>query len=138
MEPPISVRYSRLRGTLGKLGIPFCLLGRPPLLFLPSIASSDLFLARAQLLCRDLLGGDVAVRHLEDVEAGPGEGGGGHRAPVGGEPDAPPPSNETGPGSIGLDALNQMFEHGRQVQASQQDALRSIFETMLGGGQRKA
>ena len=54
------------------------------------------------------------------------------------EPDAPPPSNETGPGSIGLDALNQMFEHGRQVQASQQDALRSIFETMLGGGQRKA
>jgi hypothetical protein len=55
------------------------------------------------------------------------------------EPDqAPPPSGETGPGSIGLDALNQMFEHGRQVQAGQQDALRSIFETMLGGGQRKA
>ncbi|RXT53090.1 hypothetical protein B6S44_20380 [Bosea sp. Tri-44] len=55
------------------------------------------------------------------------------------EPDEPPPSSgETGPGSIGLDALNQMFEHGRQVQAGQQDALRSIFETMLGGGQRKA
>lgn len=55
------------------------------------------------------------------------------------EPDqVPPPSGETGPGSIGLDALNQMFEHGRQVQAGQQDALRSIFETMLGGGQRKA
>jgi hypothetical protein len=53
------------------------------------------------------------------------------------EPDEPPASNETGAGSIGLDALNQMFEHGRQVQASQQDALRSIFETMLGGGQRK-
>jgi hypothetical protein len=53
------------------------------------------------------------------------------------EPDEPPPSSETGPGSIGLDALNQMFEHGRQVQSSQQDALRSIFETMLGGGQRK-
>ncbi|AZO78769.1 MULTISPECIES: DUF937 domain-containing protein [unclassified Bosea (in: a-proteobacteria)] len=54
------------------------------------------------------------------------------------ESDEPPPSSETGPGSIGLDALNQMFEHGRQVQAGQQDALRSIFETMLGGGQRKA
>jgi hypothetical protein len=54
------------------------------------------------------------------------------------EPDEPPPSSETGPGSIGLDALNQMFEHGRQMQAGQQDALRSIFETMLGGGQRKA
>jgi hypothetical protein len=55
------------------------------------------------------------------------------------EPEEPPPSSgEASPGSIGLDALNQMFEHGRQVQASQQDALRSIFETMLGGGQRKA
>lgn len=54
------------------------------------------------------------------------------------EQDEPPPSSETGPGSIGLDALNQMFEHGREMQAGQQDALRSIFETMLGGGQRKA
>lgn len=54
------------------------------------------------------------------------------------EPEQPPPSSETGPGSIGLDALNQMFEHGRKVQADQQEALRSIFETMLGGGQRKA
>ena len=54
------------------------------------------------------------------------------------EPEEPPTSSgEASPGSIGLDALNQMFEHGRQVQASQQDALRSIFETMLGGGQRK-
>ncbi|MGX1787741.1 DUF937 domain-containing protein [Bosea sp. NPDC055332] len=53
------------------------------------------------------------------------------------EPDETPPPSETGPGSIGLDALNQMFEHGRQMQAGQQDALRSIFETMLGGGQRK-
>lgn len=50
---------------------------------------------------------------------------------------APQSAGEANPGSIGLDALNQMFEHGRQVQASQQDALRSIFETMLGGGQRK-
>jgi hypothetical protein len=48
------------------------------------------------------------------------------------------PAGPAGPGSIGLDALNQMFEHGRQMQAGQQDALRSIFETMLGGGQRKA
>ncbi|SFB97487.1 hypothetical protein SAMN05428997_103175 [Bosea sp. CRIB-10] len=53
------------------------------------------------------------------------------------EPEAQP-AGPASPGSIGLDALNQMFEHGRQVQSSQQDALRSIFETMLGGGQRKA
>ena len=51
------------------------------------------------------------------------------------QPDAdePPPSTETGPGSIGLDALNRMFEHGRQVQDSHQDALKSIFEGMFGG-----
>jgi hypothetical protein len=47
--------------------------------------------------------------------------------------DAPPPSSATGPGSIGLDALNQMFEHGRQIQDSHQDALKSIFDTMFGG-----
>lgn len=54
------------------------------------------------------------------------------------ETDEPPPSGETGPGSIGLDALNQMFEHGRKVQSDHQDALKSIFEAMLGGGQRRA
>lgn len=54
------------------------------------------------------------------------------------EPEEPAPSGETGPGSIGLDALNQMFEHGRKVQADHQDALRSIFEAMLGGGQRRS
>lgn len=54
------------------------------------------------------------------------------------EPNEPPPSGETGPGSIGLDALNQMFEHGRKVQSDHQDALKSIFEAMLGGGQRRA
>jgi hypothetical protein len=52
------------------------------------------------------------------------------------EPEEPAPSGETGPGSIGLDALNQMFEHGRKVQADHQDALRSIFEAMLGGQRR--
>ncbi|AMJ58948.1 DUF937 domain-containing protein [Bosea sp. PAMC 26642] len=51
--------------------------------------------------------------------------------------DEPPPSSGTGPGSIGLDALNQMFEHGRQVQDSHQDALKSIFEGMFGGSQRR-
>lgn len=54
------------------------------------------------------------------------------------EPDEAPPSGEAGPGSIGLDALNQMFEHGRKVQSDHQDALKSIFEVMLGGGQRRA
>ncbi|KUL97216.1 hypothetical protein DK26_02880 [Bosea sp. WAO] len=54
------------------------------------------------------------------------------------EPQQPAPSGETSPGSIGLDALNQMFEHGRKVQDSHQDALKSIFDAMLGGGQRRA
>lgn len=40
-----------------------------------------------------------------------------------------------GPGSIGLDALNQMFEHGRQIQDEHQKAMKSIFDAMLGGGQ---
>ncbi|RDJ23650.1 DUF937 domain-containing protein [Bosea caraganae] len=47
---------------------------------------------------------------------------------------APPPSSGANtPGSIGLDALNQMFEHGRQVQDGHQDALKSILDAMLGG-----
>lgn len=49
------------------------------------------------------------------------------------EPEEAPPSSQTGPGSIGLDALNQMFEHGRKVQDSHQDALKTIFDTMFGG-----
>ncbi len=53
------------------------------------------------------------------------------------EPEAdPPPSGETGPGSIGLDALNAMFETGRQVQDSHQNAMKDIFDTMFGGGRR--
>lgn len=52
------------------------------------------------------------------------------------EPSAAP-SGEPGPGSIGLDALNQMFETGRKVQSDHQDALKSIFDVMLGGGQKK-
>lgn len=53
------------------------------------------------------------------------------------EPADTPSSAQTGPGSIGLDALNQMFEHGRQVQDSHQDALKSIFEGMFGGQNRR-
>ena len=49
------------------------------------------------------------------------------------EPEEAPASSQAGPGSIGLDALNQMFEHGRQVQDSHQDALKTIFDTMFGG-----
>jgi len=53
------------------------------------------------------------------------------------EADQPAPSSAPGtPGSIGLDALNQMFEHGRQVQEGHQDALKSILDAMLGGGRR--
>lgn len=46
-----------------------------------------------------------------------------------------PSSSANGPGSIGLDALNQMFEHGRQIQDDHQNALKSILDAMLGGGQ---
>lgn len=52
------------------------------------------------------------------------------------EPEDAPASPATGPGSIGLDALNQMFEHGRKVQDSHQDAMKSIFDTMFGGPKR--
>jgi hypothetical protein len=45
------------------------------------------------------------------------------------------PAEAPGAGSIGLDALNQMFEHGRQIQDDHQNALKSILDAMLGGGQ---
>ena len=55
------------------------------------------------------------------------------------EPEAdtelPPPSSGTGPGSIGLDALNDMFKTGRQIQDDHQNALKDILDAMLGGGQ---
>jgi len=44
-----------------------------------------------------------------------------------------PPANR--PGSTGLAALNQTFEHGRQIQDDHQNALKSILDAMLGGGQ---
>ena len=53
------------------------------------------------------------------------------------EPEEASASSATGPGSIGLDALNQMFEHGRKVQDSHQDAMKSILDTMFGGKQRR-
>lgn len=51
------------------------------------------------------------------------------------EPGEAPSSSTSGPGSIGLDALNQMFEHGRQIQDEHQNALKSILDAMLRGGQ---
>jgi len=51
--------------------------------------------------------------------------------------EAAPSSSANGPGSIGLDALNQMFEHGRQIQDDHQNALKSILDAMLGGGQAR-
>lgn len=47
-----------------------------------------------------------------------------------------PTPGETGPGSIGLDALNRMFETGRQVQDGHQNAMKEIFDTMFGGQRR--
>lgn len=51
--------------------------------------------------------------------------------------EAAPSPSANGPGSIGLDALNQMFEHGRQIQDDHQNALKSILDAMLGGGQAR-
>lgn len=53
------------------------------------------------------------------------------------EPQDEAPPAGTGPGAIGLDALNQMFETGRQVQDSHQQAMKSIFDTMFGGPSRR-
>ncbi|MCZ8041458.1 MAG: DUF937 domain-containing protein [Beijerinckiaceae bacterium] len=53
------------------------------------------------------------------------------------EPQDAAPSADAGPGAIGLDALNQMFETGRQVQDSHQEAMKSIFDTMFGGPGRR-
>ena len=53
------------------------------------------------------------------------------------ETDGSPSSQAPDAGSIGLDALNQMFEHGRQIQDEHQNALKSILDAMLGGGQRR-
>lgn len=94
----------------------------------------------------DQMGGGILGQILTGMLGGaqqPGEepAPAGRRSRPEPEPEAeaaePPPSFGTGPGSIGLDALNQMFEHGRQVQDSHQDALKSIFEGMFGGSQRR-
>jgi hypothetical protein len=53
------------------------------------------------------------------------------------EPEDEAPPAGAGPGAIGLDALNQMFETGRQVQDSHQQAMKSIFDTMFGGPGRR-
>ena len=58
------------------------------------------------------------------------------RAPEPSPQDDAPPAG-AGPGAIGLDALNQMFETGRQVQDSHQQAMKSIFDTMFGGPGRR-
>jgi hypothetical protein len=85
-----------------------------------------------------MLGGAQPRQEPEAPQAQPRAAPSSRRSPEP-EPEAEeaPPSSETGPGSIGLDALNQMFEHGRQVQDSHQDALKSIFEGMFGGSQRR-
>lgn len=60
--------------------------------------------------------------------------------PAGGE--AQPPGGAEGRAagpaadSLGLDALNQMFESGRKVQEEHQNALQSIFDAMLKGQSR--
>jgi hypothetical protein len=57
------------------------------------------------------------------------------RSPAPEPEEAAPSSSANGPGSIGLDALNQMFEHGRQIQDDHQNALKAILDAMLGGEQ---
>ncbi|MBN9450880.1 MAG: DUF937 domain-containing protein [Bosea sp.] len=84
-----------------------------------------------------ILGGMFGGMAPQQPEPAPAPRSAPRRAPAP-EPEpeeAPPSSPANGPGSIGLDALNQMFEHGRQIQDDHQNALKSILDAMLGGGQ---
>ncbi|WP_210171881.1 DUF937 domain-containing protein [Bosea sp. Root670] len=100
----------------------------------PQAAPSDPFGGALGQILGGMFGG---MAPQPDSEPAPAPRGAPRRAPAP-EPEpeeAPPSSSASGPGSIGLDALNQMFEHGRQIQDDHQNALKSILDAMLGGGQ---
>lgn len=80
-----------------------------------------------------MLGGAAQPEPQPAPEAKPAS----RRAPEPEPEEGPAPAGAPGPGPIGLDALNQMFEHGRQVQDEHQNALKSILDAMLGGGQQR-
>jgi hypothetical protein len=79
-----------------------------------------------------MLGGAQPPQTEPEARAAPSP----RRTPEREAEDAPAPAG-AGPGAIGLDALNQMFATGRQVQDSHQDAMKSIFDTMFGGQTRR-
>ena len=60
---------------------------------------------------------------------------GGAQRPTGAEARPTPAGNSADP--LGLDALNSMFESGRQVQEEHQSALQSIFDALLKGQSRR-
>ncbi len=97
----------------------------------PQAAPSDPFGGLGQIL-GGMFGG-MAPRAAPEPAPAPRSAP--RRAPEPEPEEAPPSSAANGPGSIGLDALNQMFEHGRQIQDDHQNALKSILDAMLGGGQ---
>jgi hypothetical protein len=79
-----------------------------------------------------MLGGAQPPQAEPEARAAPSP----RRTPEREAEDGPAPAG-AGPGAIGLDALNQMFETGRQVQDSHQEAMKSIFDTMFGGSSRR-
>jgi hypothetical protein len=117
-----------LKGMFGQAGQP-----QPN----PQAAPSDPFGGAFGQILGGMFGGAAAPQ--PEPEPAPRPRSAPRRAPTP-EPapeEAPSASSASGPGSIGLDALNQMFEHGRQIQDDHQNALKSILDAMLGGGQAR-
>lgn len=102
----------------------------------PQAAPSDPFGGALGQILGGMFGG-MAPQPEPEPEPAPAPRSAPRRAPAPEpEPEETAPSaSANGPGSIGLDALNQMFEHGRQIQDDHQNALKSILDAMLGGGQ---
>ncbi len=105
---------------------------------------------QAQNPMGDLLGGLFGGKQMGGQQGGPMGGGamGGAGGNIlgsilgnlmgGAQAQAPQPqaAPQFDPASLGLDALTNMFDTGRQVQGQHQDALQSIFDAMLKGQSR--
>ena len=100
---------------------------------------ADPFGGLFEQVLKGMLGGGAMPGSEPEAEAQPQRRSAPPRPAPEPEPEAdtelPTPSSGTGPGSIGLDALNDMFKTGRQIQDDHQNALKDILDAMLGGGQ---
>lgn len=101
-------------------------------------APTDAFGGLFEQVLKGMMGGGAFAQPEPEAPAPQRRSAPPRRAPEPGpetDDEMPPPSSETGPGSIGLDALNEMFKTGRQIQEGHQNALKDILDAMLGGGQ---